>query len=84
MTARILEHHGFMNHGELQVRCRVVDRNASVLRDRNHNQREQRKCERDAKTHRRRHGEACNRRDLRRSCEQREREDDCKHHRLGD
>ena len=73
-----------MHHGELEMRGRIVDRNARVLGDRHHDQRDQREAERDAqarfvRAEKRGHG-----RKLGRARKQRQREDDHQHGRLGE
>ena len=40
MAAGIFEHHRLVHHGELEMRRRIVDRDARVLGDRDHDQRE--------------------------------------------
>ncbi len=52
VTAGIFEHHRLVHHGELEMRRGVVDRDARVLGDRHHDQRDQRKPERDAQARR--------------------------------
>ena len=47
VPAGILEHHRLVDHGELEVGRRVVDRDAGVLGDRDHDQRDQGEAERD-------------------------------------
>ena len=48
MAAGIFQHHRLVHHGELEMRRRIVDRDAGVLGDRHHDQRDQRQAERDA------------------------------------
>ena len=48
MAAGIFQHHGLVHHGELEMRRRIVDRDARVLGDRHDDQRDQRQPERDA------------------------------------
>ena len=44
----ILEHHRLMHHGEFEMRRRIVDRDARILCNGHHDQRDEREAERDA------------------------------------
>ena len=48
MAAGIFQHHGLVHHGELEMGCRIVDRNAAVLGDRHHDQSDERQGQRHA------------------------------------
>src|SRR6185312_14874847 len=48
MAAGIFEHHRLVHHGELEMRRRIVDRDARILGERDNDQRDQREAERDA------------------------------------
>ena len=84
MAAGIFEHHRFVHHGELEMRRRIVDRNARVLGDRDHDERDQRQAERDAEPHFVRGHEGRDHRELGRAREQRERKHDHQHRGLGE
>ena len=84
MAAGIFQHHGLVHHGELEMGCRIVDRDARVLGDRHHDQREQREPERHPQAHLRRDQEAGHGGELGRAGDQRQREHDHDHRRLGE
>ena len=84
MAAGIFQHHGLVHHGELQMRRRIVDRNARVLGDRHHDQRDQREPERNPQADLRRRHEGRDGRELGRAGDQRQREHDHQHRRLGE
>ena len=84
MAAGIFEHHRFVHHGELEMRRRIVDRNARVLGDRDHDERDQRQAERDAEANVVRGHEGRDHGKLRRAREQRQREHDHQHRGLGE
>ena len=48
MAAGIFEHHGLVDHGELEMRRRIVDRDARILGQRHDDQRHQRQRQRHA------------------------------------
>ena len=72
-----------MHHRELEVRRRIVDRNSRVFGDRDHDQPDQRHRERHPQAHVGALHEGRHRRELRRAGEQRQREGDHQHRRLG-
>ena len=84
MAAGIFQHHRLVHHGEFEMRRRIVDRDARVLGDRHHDQREQRKAERNAQAQLARHHEGGHGRKLRRARDQRQREHDHQHRRFGE
>ena len=73
-----------MHHGEFEMRRRIIDRNARVLGDRDHDERNQRQAQRNAQPHFVRGHEGRDDRELGRAREQREREHDHQHGGLGE
>ncbi len=72
-----------MHHGEFEVGRGIVDRNAPVFGERDDDERDQRHAERDAQADEARGHVGRNRRQLGRAGDQRERENDHDHRRLG-
>ncbi len=83
MAAGIFENHRLMHHGEFEVRGGIVDRNARVLGERHHDERDDRHSQRHAQPDIGRGHEIGDRRKLGRSGNQRHAKENQQHRGLG-